>query len=106
MERKTNSEKNQSSGVREVRTSSAVVHDNRLIPYPIQHNIKSLPASYKLSCATDLMAARLKKSLGDSRSPSAVNNLNEYLISEWGESLTNLFFRPYIYKSWAYPLRR
>ena len=23
--------------------------------------------------------------------------------SRMGESLTNLFFRPYIYKSWAYP---
>jgi len=73
----------------------------RLVKYPVQNNLAGLPSSDKQACALDLLKAKMRAM--DSGGVERPNNLDEYLVSEWGEALCNVFFRPYIFKSWAYP---
>nr|XP_039271749.1 uncharacterized protein LOC120346149 [Styela clava] len=39
----------------------------------------------------------------EQRNGEHVETLDEYLVRKWGESLCNILFRPYIFKSFAYP---
>uniref|UniRef100_F6VRK4 Amine oxidase domain-containing protein n=1 Tax=Ciona intestinalis TaxID=7719 RepID=F6VRK4_CIOIN len=73
----------------------------KLVKYPVQSNLGGLPVSEKQACVMDLVKAKLEAKEADKDKKHA--NLDEFLVSEWGETLCNLFFRPYIFKSWAYP---
>nr|CAB3262227.1 uncharacterized protein LOC100178869 [Phallusia mammillata] len=73
----------------------------RLVKYPVQNNLCGLPPAEKQACLLDLIKARLERM--DAPPRDDVTNLDEHLVSEWGETLCNLFFRPYIFKAWAYP---
>ena len=92
----------------ESKTFSAVLYQDKMIPYPIQGNLEELSSRDKVKCATDLITSRLRGTLEDEQEAagSSSSNLNEYLVTQWGESLCNIFFRPYIYKSWAYPTEK
>jgi len=87
-----------------IKVISAVLYQDQLVPYPIQNHLSSLPNPQKVDCASDLAVARLKKLLSNER--LVAKSLNDYLVSEWGENLSNLFFRPYIYKSRAFPTEK
>ncbi|XP_078484452.1 uncharacterized protein LOC100178869 [Ciona intestinalis] len=73
----------------------------KLVRYPVQSNLAGLPVAEKQACVMDLVKAKLEAKEADKDKEHA--NLDEFLVSEWGETLCNLFFRPYIFKSWAYP---
>uniref|UniRef100_H2Z4P1 Amine oxidase domain-containing protein n=1 Tax=Ciona savignyi TaxID=51511 RepID=H2Z4P1_CIOSA len=73
----------------------------KMVRYPVQNNLSGLPVQDKHGCVLDLVKTKLEaKEANESAEPA---NLDEYLVSEWGETLCNLFFRPYIFKAWAYP---
>ena len=72
-----------------------------MIKSPLQNNLGALPTAEKNASVIDLVKAKLASS--DPENAFTPNNLDDFLVSEWGEALCNYFFRPYIYKSWAYP---
>ncbi|CAK8676575.1 uncharacterized protein LOC143445060 isoform X2 [Clavelina lepadiformis] len=72
-----------------------------LVKYPVQNNLGGLPIAEKHSCVLDLVKAKLEEKDADDK--PAPSNLDEYLVQTWGEALCNIFFRPYIFKAWAYP---
>lgn len=86
--------------LRQCEDSSHTFICGRLVKCPVQDNLNKLPTSDRDSCVIDLVKAKLAAS--DQVNPCDPKNLDEYLVSEWGETLSNLFFRPYLYKSWAY----
>ena len=88
-------------GLKEISRNSYVYIQGNLIPYPIQNNIKHLPKEQKLLCALDLVRTKLERI--EDENNNAPKNLDEYLTQEFGDSLSNLFFRPYIYKAWMCP---
>ena len=74
--------------------------NGHLVEYPLQNNLSKLPNDLRLACTLDLVRAKLEpksegSDLGDREGP---RNLDEYLSSQFGEALSNIFFRPYIYK--------
>lgn len=74
-----------------------------LISFPFQNNLSGLPINLQESCAVDLIKARLKKKNQQDQATGQNRNLDTYLKEEWGEHLSNVFFRPYLFKSFAIP---
>ena len=73
----------------------------KMVKFPIQSNLSGLPAKEQADCLADLVKAKLlAKNLPNEAPP---NNLDDWLLEQWGETLTNLFFRPMMFKTWAHP---
>lgn len=69
---------------------------DRFIPFPIQRNIRNLPAADLVRCLNDLLERR---SNGAGPPPA---NFAEWLDHNFGRALSQLFFLPYNYKMWAH----
>jgi len=69
----------------------------RWIPYPLQNNIRHLPADVVLECLNGLIdAARLD--------PAATVSFAEWVEAVFGAGIARHFMRPYNFKVWAHPL--
>lgn len=68
----------------------------RIVKYPIENDLGSLEPPMTAACLTDYVRAQLQNSM-KSRKPL---NLAEWFVMVFGESLTNLYFRPYNEKVW------
>jgi protoporphyrinogen oxidase len=73
------------------------MHD-RFIPFPIQRNLHHLPAPDLARCLKDLVGNQRAERKG--ADPA---NFAQWLVVNFGEALTDLFFLPYNQKMWACP---
>ncbi len=69
----------------------------RFIPYPLQNNIWRLPEEDLRRCLDGLQAVQ-----GSQQPRHTVENFQQWLIRSFGVGLTDVFFRPYNSKVWAY----
>lgn len=75
---------------------SAILAADRIIPYPLQFNLWGLPEELRNSAWKDI-------STQFPQMPDP-QNFEEVLFQQWGETLCQLFFRPYNEKMWQRPL--
>ncbi|MFT7463655.1 MAG: protoporphyrinogen oxidase [Pseudohongiellaceae bacterium] len=74
--------------------------DGRWVPYPFQNNIHRLSEA---DCARCLEGLReVHRLQGSYESPP--ENFDEWAQRTFGEGIYELFFKPYNFKVWAYPL--
>lgn len=71
---------------------------DRFFPFPIQHNLRHLPAEDLARCLRGLVDTQLTHRNG--RQPA---NFAEWLDENFGTALSELFFLPYNRKMWAFP---
>jgi protoporphyrinogen oxidase len=76
---------------------SAVVVGDKVIPYPIQYNLWALDSSAVAETA-------VAEVLAHGESAETPGSLAELLLTSWGPTLLDLFFRPYNEKLWGRPL--
>ena len=76
---------------------SAIYIDGRLVPFPLQRNLRHLPDDQLHACLDGLVAARAREW------PEPPVTYREWLIRKFGHQLTALFFEPYARKVWVYP---
>jgi protoporphyrinogen oxidase len=69
--------------------------------YPIQLNLRTLPAEARGRCLEDLARAAEAPAAVDSVAPA----YDEYLLRSFGRALCELFYLPYNRKLWRRPLR-
>jgi protoporphyrinogen oxidase len=70
--------------------------NNRIIPYPVQYNVKYLPAVLRIKSLTGSLIKGKKEP----------RNLEEWFIYNFGWGLHSIFFKPYNEKLWKYPLKK
>jgi protoporphyrinogen oxidase len=71
--------------------------NDRWIPYPLQNNIRHLPAVALLDCLNGLVDVQ-------GRDVSGAANFGEWVDAVFGAGIANRFMRPYNLKVWAHPL--
>ena len=76
---------------------SAVVVGDKVVPYPIQYNLWALDSG---SVAETAVA----EVLAHGESAETPGSLAELLLTSWGPTLLEVFFRPYNEKLWGCPL--
>lgn len=67
---------------------------DRWVPYPLQNNLRHLPAADVAACLAGLRARR----------PAGAPHFAAWLAATFGDGLLDLFLRPYNEKVWATPL--
>ena len=72
---------------------------DRFVPYPIQNNLRYLPADM-IDKAIRGLAAR------PPRIPSPTQDFGAWVLQTFGEGIRDIFMAPYNFKVWAYPLER
>ena len=73
----------------------------KMVRSPLQNNLGSLPVQQRNACLVEILKAKLSSL--DETNRARAHNLDDHLVHEWGETLCNIFFRPYIYKQLAFP---
>lgn len=68
---------------------------NTFVPYPLQNNIRRLPREDLLNCLIGLLRR-------DPESQPA--NFHDWILSQFGQGLADVFLFPYNLKVWAHPL--
>lgn len=82
--------------IKKVKRNSFIYLDKRIVPYPIQSNIKYL--SFK---------SRIKSLISCFfRTDEEPENLEEWFNHNFGRELYRIFFSPYNQKLWNYPLKK
>jgi protoporphyrinogen oxidase len=71
--------------------------NDRWIPYPLQNNIRHLPADALLDCLHGLVDIQ-------GIDPAATVNFGEWVDAVFGSGIAQRFMRPYNFKVWAHPL--
>ena len=67
------------------------------VPYPFQNNLHRLPAEERARCLEGLVRA------SQSRTACHPRTFEEFLVTMFGDGISDLFMRPYNFKVWAYP---
>jgi protoporphyrinogen oxidase len=80
---------------RRVRRAYVCTHE-RLVPYPLQHNIHRLPRDVYARCLDGIRRAQ--------QSPPRRDHFAGWLATVFGDGLVDVFMRPYNEKVWAHPL--
>jgi protoporphyrinogen oxidase len=73
---------------------SAVLVERTLVPYPIQYNLWALASSRLADAAVDELRHPVEPA-------EPTDSLADLLLSSWGPTLYELFFRPYNEKLWG-----
>lgn len=73
------------------RASYVVFNNGRFIPYPLQHNIDSLDEQEQELCITGFK----------NRITKDIKNFDDWLLTNFGEGLCNMFMRKYNRKIWS-----
>lgn len=76
--------------------------EGRLVKYPIENDLASLPPELTVSAMIDYVNSQIQFS--NSEDSSA--NLAEWFVRTFGQALTDVYFRPYNEKVWKTPLER
>lgn len=84
--------------VHQSRRNNRVCVGGRFAKYPIENDLAGLPTALRDSCLLDFLF-NVHSELA--RDPS---NLDEWFLGNFGESLTDHYFRPYNEKTWNVPL--
>ena len=81
------------------RRNNRVFVDGRMVKYPLENDLASLTLETRARCLLDY--------LFNERSHLAENpaNLDDWFVGNFGEGMTDLYFRPYNEKIWNVPLR-
>ncbi len=82
--------------IKKIKRNSYIYLNKRLIPYPIQSNIRYLPFESRIK-------SNLSYFLRNKQEP---RNLGEWFIYNFGRELYRIFFSPYNQKLWNYPLEK
>lgn len=82
-----------------VERSSAVYFEGRHIPFPFQAHLGFLPLHVRFKAFASLLWATLTRSSKDSQ-PA---NFSEWVRRHYGESVSELFMKPYNEKLWGVP---
>ena len=69
---------------------------NTWVPYPLQNNLYCLPIEEKISCIRGLIDA-------STISRTEPETFDDWIISNLGKGIADIFMRPYNFKVWAYP---
>jgi protoporphyrinogen oxidase len=85
--------------VHQSRRNNRVFVDGRMVKYPLENDLASLDLDTRTRCLLDYLFNDRSR-LADSPS-----NLDEWFIGNFGEGMTDLYFRPYNEKVWNVPLR-
>ena len=81
------------------RRNNRVFVDGRMVKYPLENDLAGLTLDARTRCLLDY--------LFNDHSELAENpsNLDEWFVGNFGEGMTDLYFRPYNEKIWNVPLR-
>ena len=79
--------------------NNKVIIDKDYIHYPIENDLGSLRPDLVSSCLVSYVEAQLNQSL-------EVKNLDDWFRSNFGDALTDLYFKPYNEKIWKVPLEK
>jgi len=71
-----------------------------LVKYPIENDLASLPVDMRTDCLVSYVETRL----AETATPTDPGSLAEWFRVEFGDVLTELYFRPYNEKVWKVPL--
>ena len=85
--------------IHQSRRNNRVFVEGRMVKYPIENDLASLDLESRTRCLLDYLFndhARLAEN------PS---NLDEWFVGNFGEGMTDLYFRPYNEKIWNVALR-
>jgi protoporphyrinogen oxidase len=85
--------------VKASRNSVVSLSKNLLIPYPIENHVHLLETEIVSSIITDLLAITTNEK-------TEPQNFEEFLKNQFGETLYNLYFKPYNEKIWKCDLRQ
>lgn len=85
--------------VHECRRNNRCIVGDRLVRYPIENDLAALGSQTAVRCLIDMVEAAVHRS----ENPVA-RNLDSWFRSEFGDALTDLYFRPYNEKVWKTPL--
>lgn len=80
------------------RKSAVCMEDGRFVDYPIENHVYQMDESVQKSFIGDLVAMKANP-------PRTPENFDDFLRSRFGETLYNLYFRPYNEKVWRRDLR-
>ena len=80
--------------VHQSRRNNRVFVDGRMVKYPLENDLAGLTLETRTRCLLDY--------LFNGQSPLAENpsNLDEWFVGNFGEGMTDLYFRPYNEKIW------
>jgi protoporphyrinogen oxidase len=81
----------------ELMRESWIWMQGRWIPYPLQNNIRHLPAETLVECLNGLVDAQ-------GMNPGATVTFAEWIDAQFGAGIAKYFMRPYNFKVWAHPL--
>jgi protoporphyrinogen oxidase len=85
--------------VHQSRRNNRVFVDGRMVKYPLENDLASLTLEARTRCLLDYLFNQ-HAALADNPS-----NLGEWFVGNFGEGMTDLYFRPYNEKIWNVPLR-
>ena len=77
--------------------NNVVMINGSLLRYPIENDLSSLPIDVRVSAIQDFLAKKIEAS------ETKPKNLEEWFIQNFGETLTELYFKPYNEKIWNLP---
>jgi protoporphyrinogen oxidase len=85
--------------VHQSRRNNRVFVDGRMVKYPLENDLASLDIEARARCLLDYL---FNESASLAASPA---NLDEWFVGNFGEGMTDLYFRPYNEKVWNIALR-
>lgn len=80
----------------EIKRDCRIWLDGKLIPFPLQFNLHALPFAKRLNALLSVL-----KNSANIFSRNTTTYLYDWSINNYGEILTNLFFKPYNEKLWG-----
>jgi protoporphyrinogen oxidase len=85
--------------VHQSRRNNRVFVDGRLVKYPLENDLASLTLETRTRCLLDYLFN------DQSQLAESPSNLDEWFVGNFGEGMTDLYFRPYNEKIWNVALR-
>jgi protoporphyrinogen oxidase len=77
--------------------NNVVMINGSILRYPIENDLSSLPENIRLNALKDFLELKINPSV---KKP---NNLAEWFLLNFGETLTEIYFKPYNEKIWNLP---
>jgi protoporphyrinogen oxidase len=85
--------------VHQSRRNNRVFVEGRMVKYPLENDLASLDLEARARCLLDYLFN------DQSRLAEKPSNLDEWFVGNFGEGMTDLYFRPYNEKIWNVALR-
>ena len=81
--------------IKKIKRNSYIYTNKRIVPYPIQSNIRYLSLQSRVQSFLSYLFKPVKKP----------ENLEEWFLCHFGREMHRIFFAPYNKKLWKYPLK-